>query len=345
MQTPVALQKIKHHPPLSCLCSVTMESPLLKILATVGISALGAQMVVGKCQIIAYRWGSNRRRAPWPSAWSQEVITTSVCTTTWQLSLDRYLIFACSRAASLLVEGPFFFFKKIDKKLALAPGYIKWSRFPRQNCTIISVRPACIFPGPSLCNLFAKSYMVLCTGSTAGRLLRRRLWLLLCPAQAGCCSAVIFKNSSEGNSTKDCIISMGHGTMSGCNHTASEQQIPIYLQIRYPAGAICLSVVTYHPASTEGPAVSPLRLDCGLPSRPAAGPLHSARQQVAGWWNASGVSGWASAHWYGNPGSFGLALPRRPEPPQTQGRHRKSSCRLFLSYNSKIIITYRNAHT
>lgn len=26
------------------------------------------------------------------------------------------------------------------------------------------------------------------------------------------------------------------------------QQIPIYLQIWYPAGAICLSVVTYHPA-------------------------------------------------------------------------------------------------
>lgn len=300
-------------------------------------------MVVGKCQIIAYRWGSHRRRAPWPSAWSQEVITTSVCMSTGQFSLDRYVIFTYSKAASLLVESDFFFFfKKIDKKLALAPGYIKWSRFLKQNHTIISVRPACIFPGPSLCNLFAKSYMVLCTGSTTGRLLRRRLWLLLCPAQAGHCSAVIYKNSSEGNGAKDCVISMGHGTTSGCNHTALEQQIPIYLQIRHPAGAICLSVVTYHPASMEGPAVSPLCLDCSLSRCAVAGPLHSTRQQVAGWWNASEVSGWASAHQYGNPGSFGFALPRCPEPPETQGRHRKSSCRLFLSYQQQ---NNSNTHT
>lgn len=32
-------------------------------------------------------------------------------------------------------------------------------------------------------------------------------------------------------------------------HTIIQQQIPIYLWISYPAGAICLSVVTYHPAS------------------------------------------------------------------------------------------------
>lgn len=58
MQTPVALQK-KYHPPLSCLCSLSMESPLLKVLATASISAPKAQVVTGQCQITAHTWVPN----------------------------------------------------------------------------------------------------------------------------------------------------------------------------------------------------------------------------------------------------------------------------------------------
>lgn len=85
-----------------------MESLLLKVLAAVGISALDAQMVTEKCQIITHTWVLNRRNAPRPTAWWQEVITTSVCMSTPQFSLDRYLISAYSRAFLLLVEGDFF---------------------------------------------------------------------------------------------------------------------------------------------------------------------------------------------------------------------------------------------
>lgn len=120
--------------------------------------------------------------------------------------------------------------------------------------TTISIRAACIFPSPLLCNSSAKSYTWLCSGSTAGGGFGSCCAQpqLLCPAQAALCSAAVFKNSSGGNCTEGCTISMGYSTRSGCSHTAAELQIPIYLQISYPAGAICLSVVTHHPASAGG---------------------------------------------------------------------------------------------
>lgn len=217
-----------------------------------------------------------------------------------------------------------------------------------QNHTIISISPACIFPGPSSCNSFTKSYPSPCTGSAVGRLLRRRLWQLLCPARASPCSAVIFKESSEGNHAQGRVISMGHGTMSGCNPTASQQQIPIYLQIRYPAGAICLSVVTYHPASA-GRA-------CSVSS--ALGPpFHTLRCGRAVAWRRAAtcrtVNGWPSVRMGRCPPARHptlLGLPRPPEPPQTQGRQVlsaswKDQLRTHCFTNSKIIVTYVHAHT
>jgi len=85
-----------------------MDSPLLKVLATVSTSALEAQMVMGRCQIIAHTWVSRGGRAPQLTARSQEAITTSACMSTPQFSLGRYLIFAYSRAFLLVVEGDFF---------------------------------------------------------------------------------------------------------------------------------------------------------------------------------------------------------------------------------------------
>lgn len=131
---------------------------------------------------------------------------------------------------------------------------------------------------------------------------------------------------------------MGHGTMSGCNPTASQQQIPIYLQIRYPAGAICLSVVTYHPASA-GRA-------CSVSS--ALGPpFHALRCGRAVAWHRAAtrrtVNGWPSVRMgrclpARHPALLGL--PRPPEPPHTQGRQvlsasRKDQLRTLLFYQQQ----------
>lgn len=137
MPSPVALQKINHHPPPSCLCSLSREPPLLKVLATACISALDAQMGSGvpdHCSHVSFK-GSKC-----PTAGPKEVIATSVCISTRRLSLDKYPISAYSRVSLLLVKSDFF--KTIDRRLALSPDYIKYGRFQRQNHTFISIRIA-----------------------------------------------------------------------------------------------------------------------------------------------------------------------------------------------------------
>lgn len=71
----------------------------------------------------------------------------------------------------------------------------------------------------------------------------------------------------------------------------------------------------------EEPAVSPPCSDCCFTHCAVAGPLNSTGQQLAGWLMVSEVSGQAGARQPWHPSSSGLALPRPPEPPQTQGRH------------------------
>lgn len=152
-------------------------------------------------------------------------------------------------------------------------------------------------------------------GSTTGRTLGRRLWQPLCPAQASCILQWYLKHLLKTTMPKAVLAPW---VMAPWVDMITQQQIPVYLQISYPAGAICLSVVTYHPASM-GRACrvsSVLGLLChtlccawAIPQLPAA----------AGWMGtALEASGPSALHpWHLC--SSGFALPRPPELPQTQG--------------------------
>lgn len=83
-------------------------------------------------------------------------------------------------------------------------------------------------------------------GSTTGRMLGRRLWQPLCPAQASCALQRYLKPLLKATTPEAVLVPW---VMAPWVDMITQQQIPVYLQISYPAGAICLSVVTYHPAS------------------------------------------------------------------------------------------------
>lgn len=158
--------------------------------------------------------GIERKKCPTAHSRTQEAITASVCVSTRQFSLDKYLIFACSRAFLLLVEGDFF--QEDWQETRAGPRLQKMKQIPEAKPYRYLHQPSLHSPWPVIMQFIRQELP-----SAAGRLLRRRLWQLLCPARAGPCSAVIFKESAEGNCAQDRVISMGHSTMSGCNPTAS----------------------------------------------------------------------------------------------------------------------------
>lgn len=124
-------------------------------------------------------------------------------------------------------------------------------------------------------------------------MLRRRLWQPPCPVQASCALQWYLKTLLKATMPKAVLVPW---VMAPWVHTIIQQQIPIYLWISYPAGAICLSVVTYHPASMgiACPVSSLLGLLFHTLCSAWAIPQHTA---AAGWMEtAREASGQASAH-------------------------------------------------
>lgn len=265
----LALEKTNHQPPPSRLCSLSREPPLLQVLAAACISAQDAQMGLGApghCSHVGIE-GSKC-----PTAGPKKVTATSAgISTPW------------TGTQSLPIQGHpccywrLIFSKTTHRKLALS--LITQSKVYSRGKTIPlspSEQPILVqFTGP---------------GSTAGRTLGRRLWQPLCPAQASCALQWYLKPLLKAAMPKAVLAPR---IMTPWVDTVTQQQIPVYLQISYPAGAICLSVVTYHPASMgRACRVSSVlgllfhTLCCAWAIPAAAGWMGTAQE----------ASGWASLH-------------------------------------------------
>lgn len=117
-------------------------------------------------------------------------------------------------------------------------------------------------------------------GSTTGKMLGRRIQQPLCPAQSSCALQWYLKPLLKATMPKAMLAPW---VMAPWVDMITQQQIPVYLQISYPAGAICLSVVTYHPASMGRACHVSSVLGLLFPHCAAPGPFHSSQQQLDGW--------------------------------------------------------------
>lgn len=130
-------------------------------------------------------------------------------------------------------------------------------------------------------------------GSTTGKTLGRRLWQPLCPAQASCALQWYLKPLLKATTPKAVLVPW---VMAPWVDTTTQQQIPVYLQISYPAGAICLSVVTYHSASVGRACRVSSMLGLLFPTLCCAWAVPQLPAAAGGMGTAHEASGQASVH-------------------------------------------------
>lgn len=295
----VALQKTKHQPPPSCFCSLSRELPLPKVLAAACISAQDAQMgwgVPDHCSHV----GTEGKQVPHSRTKGGHFHISL-----HKHTLDRYPIFAYSRASLLLVKRDFF--QDNWQETCMVPWLHKIRQIPEAKPYHYLHQNS-----PSLCNSLAQAApQAGCLGEGFGNHM---------PCSSQLCSAVIFKTSSEGNYAKGCVSSMGHGSMSGYDHTATNPSLPTnwlsswcHLPVGgYISPSLCGKSLPC--LLRAGTAVSHTVLRLGHSTAPSS----SWMDGNSSWSIRSGRCPSALCPWHMC--SSGFALPRPPEPPQTQWR-------------------------